>query len=124
MTLGGGGIGQVWGATSRDESVATLRAAVDAGINLIDLAPSYGDGEAETVFGQAFGGRIPAGLRVTTKCRLGNPPPDQVFTNLEQSLNESFERLKVDRVDLGVLAVQFHLNWKVDCLLSNLKWIS
>lgn len=114
LTLGGGGIGQVWGATSRDESVATLRAAVDAGINLIDLAPSYGDGEAETVFGQAFGGRIPAGLRVTTKCRLGNPPPDQVFTNLEQSLNESFERLKVDRVDLFFLHSQIVPDDSVD----------
>ena len=114
LTLGGGGIGQVWGATSRDESVATLRAAVDAGINLIDLAPSYGDGEAETVFGEAFGGRIPAGLRVTTKCRLGNPPPDQVFTNLEQSLNESFERLKVDRVDLFFLHSQIVPDDSVD----------
>ena len=77
LTLGGGGIGQVWGATSREESVATLRAAADAGIDLIDLAPSYGDGEAERVFGEAFGGRAPAGLRVTTKCRLGNPPAGQ-----------------------------------------------
>lgn len=103
LTLGGGGIGQVWGPTSREESVATLRGAVDAGINLIDLAPSYGDGEAERVFGQAFGGQIPSGLRITTKCRLGNPPPDQVFSQLEQSLKDSFERLQVDRVDLFFL---------------------
>lgn len=106
LTLGGGGIGQVWGPTSRDESVATLRAAVDAGINLIDLAPSYGDGEAERVFGQAFGGRVPAGVRVTTKCRLGNPPPSQVFSQLEQSLKDSFDRMKMDRVDLFFLHSQ------------------
>ena len=114
LTLGGGGIGQVWGATSREESVATLRAAVDAGINLIDLAPSYGDGEAETVFGQAFGGRVPDGLRVTTKCRLGNPPPGQVFSQLEQSLKDSFERLKVDRVDLFFLHSQIVPDDRVD----------
>ncbi|PKB65965.1 MAG: hypothetical protein BZY81_08700 [SAR202 cluster bacterium Io17-Chloro-G4] len=106
LTLGGGGIGQVWGPTSRDESVATLRAAVDAGINLIDLAPSYGDGEAERVFGQAFGGRVPAGVRVTTKCRLGNPPPSQVSSQLEQSLKDSFDRMKMDRVDLFFLHSQ------------------
>lgn len=106
LTLGGGGIGQVWGATSRQESVATLRGAVDAGINLIDLAPSYGDGEAEAVFGQAFNGRVPPGLRVTTKCRLGNPPPDQVFSQLERSLMDSFARMKVDRVDLFFLHSQ------------------
>ncbi len=114
LTLGGGGIGQVWGATSRDESVATLRAAVDAGINLIDLAPSYGDGEAERVFGQAFSGSVPTGLRFTTKCRLGSPAPDQVFPQLEQSLNESFERLKVDRVDLFFLHSQIVPDDSVD----------
>jgi len=106
LTLGGGGIGQVWGPTSREESVATLRGAVDAGINLIDLAPSYGQGEAETVFGQAFGGSVPAGVRLTTKCRLDNPPADQVFSVLEQSLKDSFDRMKVERVDLFFLHSQ------------------
>ena len=44
LTLGGGGIGMVWGETTFDECVATVHAAVAAGVNLIDLAPSYGDG--------------------------------------------------------------------------------
>ena len=30
LTLGGGGIGQVWGATTRDEAIATTREAVEA----------------------------------------------------------------------------------------------
>ena len=47
LTLGGGGIGQVWGPTSRAEAVATVREAVDSGITFLDLAPSYGNGEAE-----------------------------------------------------------------------------
>ena len=46
LTLGGGGIGMVWGETTFDECVATAHAAIAAGINLIDLAPSYGDGKA------------------------------------------------------------------------------
>ena len=53
LTLGGGGIGQVWGPTTRDECVATVREAVDSGIDVLDLAPSYGNGEAETVIGDA-----------------------------------------------------------------------
>jgi predicted oxidoreductase len=56
LTLGGGGIGMVWGETTFDECVATVHEAVAAGINLIDLAPSYGDGRAERVIGEAFGG--------------------------------------------------------------------
>ncbi len=72
LTLGGGGIGQVWGPTSRDEAIATVRAAHEAGVNLFDMAPLYGNGEAETVMGLAFASGYPEDARVTTKCMLGN----------------------------------------------------
>jgi aryl-alcohol dehydrogenase-like predicted oxidoreductase len=42
LTLGGGGLGLVWGETTEDEAVATVHAAVDAGISLIDTALMYG----------------------------------------------------------------------------------
>jgi aryl-alcohol dehydrogenase-like predicted oxidoreductase len=103
LTLGGGGIGQVWGPTSRDEAIATVRQAVDAGINFIDVAPAYGNGEAELVVGEAFNGRLPAGVRISTKCMLGDPPPDQVQSRLERSLDQSLERMKLQRVDLFFL---------------------
>ena len=106
LTLGGGGIGQVWGPTTRDEAVATVREAVDGGITFLDVAPSYGNGEAESVIGQAFNGRLPGGVRVSTKCRLGNPPGDQVFSLLEKSLEESLARMKLDKVDLFFLHSQ------------------
>src|SRR5215216_4808565 len=87
LTLGGGGLGQVWGETTRDEAIATVREAVDAGITLLDLAPSYGrDGEAERVVGEAFGGRLPEGVRLTTKCMLGNPPAGDVYARLRASM--------------------------------------
>src|SRR5215831_16035047 len=87
LTLGGGGIGMVWGETSFEECVATVHAAVAAGINLIDLAPRYGDGKAEEVVGEAFAGRLPEGIRVTSKCNLGNPP----LVNIEPLLQQSIE---------------------------------
>jgi aryl-alcohol dehydrogenase-like predicted oxidoreductase len=103
LTLGGGGIGNVWGPTSRDEAVAAVREAVDAGITLLDVAPIYGDGEAERVVGEAFGGRLPEGVRVVTKHLLGGPPPDEVMTRLERSLDESLARMSLSFVDLYVL---------------------
>ena len=103
LTLGGGGIGQVWGPTDRDEAVATVRAAVDAGISFLDLAPGYGNGEAELVIGAAFDGRLPDGVMLSTKCRVGNPEPDQVLPILEQSLSDSLSRMKLDRVDVFFL---------------------
>ena len=103
LTLGGGGIGQVWGPTTREESVATTREAIELGIKLLDVAPSYGDGEAERVVGEAFGGRLPAGVRVSTKCRVGAPPAAGVAELLRSSLTESLARLRIERVDVLIV---------------------
>ena len=103
LTLGGGGIGQVWGATTREECVATTREAIDLGVTLLDVAPSYGDGEAERVVGEAFGGRLPDGVRVSTKCRVGAPPASEVADLLRSSLSESLARLRLDRVDVFIV---------------------
>jgi aryl-alcohol dehydrogenase-like predicted oxidoreductase len=103
LTLGGGGLGQIWGETSREEAVATVHGAVDAGITLLDLAPMYGRGEAEEVVGSAFGGKLPVGVRVTTKCQAGTLSPDDMMGKLERSLVRSLAALKMERVDLFFL---------------------
>ena len=103
LTLGGGGLGMVWGETTFDECVATVHDAVAAGFNLIDLAPRYGDGKAEEVVGQAFGGRLPAGVRVTSKCNLGNAPPAEIEPLLRRSIEGSLKRLRLSRLDLFFL---------------------
>ena len=103
LTLGGGGIGQVWGPTSREEALATVRAAWEAGITFFDVAPSYGRGEAEVVLGEAFGGRLPQGVRVSTKCAVGNRAASEVLPLLERSLDESLARMRLERVDLFFL---------------------
>jgi aryl-alcohol dehydrogenase-like predicted oxidoreductase len=103
LTLGGGGIGQLWGATTREECIGTVRTAVERGITLLDMAPAYGNGEAESVVGKAFEGRLPVGVRVTTKHRLGTPPAGEVERNIMRSLEESLARMRLERVDLFFL---------------------
>jgi aryl-alcohol dehydrogenase-like predicted oxidoreductase len=103
LTLGGGGIGQLWGSTTREECIATVRTAVDRGITLLDMAPAYGNGEAESVVGAAFEGRLPVSVRTTTKHRLGTPPAGEVESNILRGLEESFARMRLDRVDLFFL---------------------
>lgn len=103
LTLGGGGIGQIWGQTDRVEAVDTVKAAVDGGITFLDVAPTYGDGEAERVIGQAFDGKLPAGVRISTKCAVLNPRPDEVASKVDKSLSDSFARLRIDYVDLFLL---------------------
>ena len=103
LTLGGGGIGQVWGPTSREEAVAVVRAAYEAGITCFDMAPLYGRGEAEEVMGEAFADGYPEDVRVTTKCMLGTVPEEQVLPKFRASLRESCERMKRQHIDLFVL---------------------
>jgi aryl-alcohol dehydrogenase-like predicted oxidoreductase len=108
LSFGGGGIGNVWGAVDRNEAEATVRAAVDAGITLIDLAPTYGPGElspeAELVVGDAFGGRVPQGVRVTTKVIVSDGMPrDTIAAVIRESLVGSLKRLRIGRIDLFLL---------------------
>ena len=91
------------GKTDRAEAVATVQAAVEAGITLIDLAPLYGRGEAEAVIGAAFEGRPPAGMRFTTKCQLGTPAPGEAPAIIRKHLERSLTALRMSRVDLLLL---------------------
>ena len=101
LTLGGGGLGQGWGASSKAEAVATVHAAVAVGINLIDTAPMYG--ECEAVIAAAFQGVLPAGTRITTKCQLGEPSVGTVAAKLEASLDASLEVMGLDHADVYFL---------------------
>jgi aryl-alcohol dehydrogenase-like predicted oxidoreductase len=101
LTLGGGGLGRLWGETTLDEAVATLHAAVEAGISLIDTAPSYRD--CEQVIGEAFQGALPSHVRITTKCQLGEPPLGEVAVRLEASLDASLAAMRVAHADLFFL---------------------
>jgi aryl-alcohol dehydrogenase-like predicted oxidoreductase len=103
LTLGGGGLGMVWGETTFEECVSTVHAAVEAGIDLLDLAPSYGNGKAEEVVGAAFSGKLPDGVRVTSKCNLGEPPHGEIEPILRRSIEGSLRRLRLDRLDLFFL---------------------
>lgn len=106
LSLGGGGIGQVWGQTSRDEAIATTRLAVDKGITLLDMAPSYGRGEAETVIGKAFQGHLPNQVHINSKCMLGTTSAEQTLAKLEHSIQRSLKALQIEAIDLFFLHSQ------------------
>jgi aryl-alcohol dehydrogenase-like predicted oxidoreductase len=106
LTLGGGGIGQAWGPTSKEEALATLTAAIDGGIDVLDTAPLYLNCEA--FIAEAFGGRLPAGVKITTKCGLGSPAPSEVAERLSASLDASLAAMRLDRVDVFFLHSNIH----------------
>src|SRR5512141_76992 len=65
------GGGAFWGSRNPDdrESIRTIQAALDLGINLIDTAPAYGFGRSESVVGQALKGRRDKAV-IATKCGM------------------------------------------------------
>jgi methylglyoxal reductase len=105
--------GWMWGGTDEAESIAAIRASIDAGVSLIDTAPAYGQGRAEEIVGKALEGRRDK-VVLATKCGLvwharkgthffdyeGQPvhrylAADSIVYELEQSL----KRLRTDYID-------------------------
>ena len=106
LTLGGGGIGQVWGETTKEEAIQTVHSALDHGINHFDVAPMYGKGEAERVLGESLNGKKKDNLFFTTKCQLGTLPEDEVYDKLNSSLTKSLDNMKLNKVNLFLLHSQ------------------
>ncbi|MFA5192372.1 MAG: aldo/keto reductase, partial [Verrucomicrobiia bacterium] len=44
-----------WDGQDRGDSLAAIRAGLDAGVNFFDTAPAYGNGESEEILGEALG---------------------------------------------------------------------
>ncbi len=106
LTLGGGGIGQVWGETTSEEAIQTVHAALDHGINHFDVAPMYGKGEAERIIGKSLSGLDTDNLFFTTKCQLGTLPDTEVYDKLNHSLTRSLDKMKLEKINLFLLHSQ------------------
>jgi aryl-alcohol dehydrogenase-like predicted oxidoreductase len=97
--------GWMWGGTDEAESIATLRAAVEHGVDLIDTAPVYGFGRSEEIVGKALAaGNLRARVRIATKAGL-EWQNGRVFRNasrvrLLREVDDSLQRLQTDHIDI------------------------
>lgn len=99
------GGGYTWGEQDEKDSLDTIRAAIDAGINMYDTAEFYNDGVSEEVLGKGLTGQRDNVL-IATKVWPGNLSADKLAEACERSL----KRLKTDYIDL----YQIHWpNWDV-----------
>src|SRR6266404_2250329 len=93
--------GWMWGGTDEKESVATIHAAVERGVNLIDTAPAYGFGRSEEIVGRAIAeGRLRSTVVIATKTGL-EWKESKVFRNasrhrIMQEVENSLRRLRTD----------------------------
>ena len=90
------------GGVSTAEAAACVRAAFDAGINLIDTANVYGRGAAESFLGEALAGVPRQDYVLATKVYFPMSEVDQGLSaaQIEKQLDASLRRLRIDHVDL------------------------
>ncbi|MBX6385018.1 MAG: aldo/keto reductase [Microbispora sp.] len=102
--LGAWQLGADWGEVSEADALATLDAAVDAGVTFIDTADVYGDGRSEKIIGKLLKRR--SGLTVATKMgrRVQQTPDVYTLDNFRAWTDRSRANLGVDTLDL----VQLH----------------
>jgi aryl-alcohol dehydrogenase-like predicted oxidoreductase len=102
LALGAMNFGRI-GRTTQDEATAIVDAALEAGVNLIDTADMYGDGESEEMVGKAIAGRRDD-IVLATKAGMpmGEERNHQGSSRrwLVTELDNSLRRLGVDHVDL------------------------
>ena len=85
--------GDVWGAQADDVSIATVHAALDAGITFFDTAEGYG--HSERVLGRGLEGRRGEAV-IATKVGGGHLSAD----DLPKACEKSLKNLQTDRIDL------------------------
>ena len=124
LGYGGAPIGNLYSAISEEQALASVRAAWDGGIRYFDTAPHYGIGVSERRLGKALQEFPREEFVISTKVgRLLRPNPEPVGTDKEgfdtpddvirvfdysaegvrRSLDESRERLGLDRIDIALV---------------------
>jgi methylglyoxal reductase len=108
--------GWLWGGSDDAASIAAIRASIDNGVTLIDTAPGYGLGHAETLVGEAIASRRDEVI-IATKCGLnwhhgkGTPFFEELGHSVSRYLgadgiryevDESLRRLGTDYIDLYI----------------------
>jgi aryl-alcohol dehydrogenase-like predicted oxidoreductase len=97
--------GWMWGGTDENESIATIRAAFEHGINLVDTAPVYGFGRSEEIVGKAIAeGGLRSAVLIATKAGL-QWDGERVSRNASRArilreVEDSLRRLRTDYIDI------------------------
>jgi len=104
-----------WSGVDDAESLATLHAAFDLGVRIVDTADQYGGGHAETIIGRALAETDLARDDFVIVTKVGmvcSPETGDIVgvtddeAQIGSAIEASFRRLGIDHVDL----VLFHIN--------------
>ena len=105
LALGCMGMSGMYGPADESESIATIHAALDAGVNLLDTGDFYGNGHNEMLIGRALRGRRDQALLSVKFGALRTP--DHQFSGFDARpaavknfLAHSLTRLGVEHIDI------------------------
>jgi len=95
--------GWMWGGSDQREAIATIHAALNQGINLVDTAPVYGFGASEEIVGAALDG-VRAQTVIATKAGLewrdGKIYRNATGERILREIDDSLRRLRTDYIDI------------------------
>ena len=107
LSFGASSLGGVFHEVDEAEAIATVHAALDAGINYFDVAPAYGATRSESVLGKALKGVDRSRYRLSTKVgkytapgAYGKDTLDYSRARVRASIDESAARLGTDYFDV------------------------
>jgi aryl-alcohol dehydrogenase-like predicted oxidoreductase len=97
--------GWMWGGTDEAQSIATIRAAFEHGINIVDTAPVYGFGRSEEIVGRAIAeGGLRSDVLIATKAGLqwegGKVSRNASRARILREVEDSLRRLRTDYIDV------------------------
>ena len=101
LSFGASSLGREFRAVSLDEALASVRAALDCGLNLIDTSPFYGRGMSEVLLGAALEGVPRREYLLCTKLgRYDLAHFDFSARRVAESVDVSLHRLRTDHLDI------------------------
>jgi aryl-alcohol dehydrogenase-like predicted oxidoreductase len=92
-----------WGNTDHEDSIRIIHKALDSGINFVDTANAYSDGESEVIVGKALKGRREGTVLATKVFAPVGPGPNQRGLSrkaIQEQVENSLRRLGTDVIDL------------------------